>query len=237
MSVESEILRIQHNIANAYAAVSEKGGDVPLQPTSANLPAAINTIPGSGGGGVPKGTIVIWSGTANDIPSGWALCDGQDGRPDLRDKFVLGAGGKYNVGATGGAEEVTLTAEQMPAHTHTYNRGSMSGKQSFGQTGGLYDVRWGNDNLYYTSVSGSSQPHPNMPPTTLCVTLSRPRKTAAAALPWVKWTRRFRRRWGLTAPWKHIPTKKSVSALGSTGSRCIGKFTPGPQAHLAKLKI
>lgn len=45
MSVESEILRIQHNIANAYAAVSQKGGEVPLQPTSANLAAAIAAIP------------------------------------------------------------------------------------------------------------------------------------------------------------------------------------------------
>ena len=46
MSVESEILRIQHNIANAYAAVAEKGGQVPLQPTSANLAAAVASIPG-----------------------------------------------------------------------------------------------------------------------------------------------------------------------------------------------
>lgn len=45
MSVESEILRIQHNIANTYAAVSEKGGEVPLQPTSANLAAAVASIP------------------------------------------------------------------------------------------------------------------------------------------------------------------------------------------------
>lgn len=44
MSVESEILRIQHNIANTYAAVSEKGGEVPLQPTSANLAAAVASI-------------------------------------------------------------------------------------------------------------------------------------------------------------------------------------------------
>lgn len=47
MSVESEILRIQHNIANTYAAVSEKGGDVPLQPTSANLAAAVSSITSS----------------------------------------------------------------------------------------------------------------------------------------------------------------------------------------------
>lgn len=45
MSIESEILRIQHNIANTYAAVSNKGGEVPLQPTSENLPAAVESIP------------------------------------------------------------------------------------------------------------------------------------------------------------------------------------------------
>lgn len=48
MSVESEILRIQHNIANTYAAVAEKGGEVPLQPTSANLAAAVASIPSIG---------------------------------------------------------------------------------------------------------------------------------------------------------------------------------------------
>lgn len=48
MSVESEILRIQHNIANTYTAVAEKGGDVPLQPNSANLAAAVETIPSAG---------------------------------------------------------------------------------------------------------------------------------------------------------------------------------------------
>lgn len=45
MSIESEILRIQHNIANTYAAVSNKGGEVPLQPTSESLPAAVESIP------------------------------------------------------------------------------------------------------------------------------------------------------------------------------------------------
>ncbi len=49
----------------------------------------------------PVGTIVVWSGDMDNIPDGWALCDGQDGRPDLRDKFVLGAGGTYNPGAAG----------------------------------------------------------------------------------------------------------------------------------------
>ncbi len=50
---------------------------------------------------VPIGTIVIWSGAISNIPSNWALCDGQEGRPDLRNKFIVGAGDRYNVGANG----------------------------------------------------------------------------------------------------------------------------------------
>lgn len=47
-----------------------------------------------------KGIIVIWSGAIADIPAGWSLCDGFNGRPDLRDKFLIGAGGSYNPGDT-----------------------------------------------------------------------------------------------------------------------------------------
>lgn len=59
MSVESEILRIQRNIADTYAAVAEKGGEVPSQPTSANLAAAVESIPaGSGSSGTGKWEVV-----------------------------------------------------------------------------------------------------------------------------------------------------------------------------------
>ena len=55
------------------------------------------------GGGVPTGGIIIWSGAANAIPTGFVLCDGNNSTPDLRDRFVVGAGNTYNVAATGGA--------------------------------------------------------------------------------------------------------------------------------------
>lgn len=171
MSVESEILRIQHNIANAYAAVAGKGGEVPLQPTSENLAAAVASIPSAGsGGGAPIGSIVIWSGTTDNIPTGWALCDGQDGRPDLRDRFVLGAGTAHNVGETGGSEEVALTVSQMPSHNHkTYyaNVLTTSGTSqyvSFANTLGAQNLFTSD-----TGYTGNSLPHPNMPPYyTLC---------------------------------------------------------------------
>ena len=67
---------------------------------------------------LPAGVIAMWSGAASAVPTGWALCDGTSGMPDLRGRFIVGAGGSYAVGATGGAETVTLTTAQMPAHSH-----------------------------------------------------------------------------------------------------------------------
>ena len=67
---------------------------------------------------VPPGAIIMWSGSINDIPVGWALCDGRNGTPDLQDRFIVGAGGSYNVGNTGGANTVTLNINQIPSHHH-----------------------------------------------------------------------------------------------------------------------
>jgi microcystin-dependent protein len=70
-------------------------------------------------GGTPTGIIAIWSGSVATIPMGWLLCDGTNGTLDLRDKFIVGAGGTYAVGDTGGSNTFTLTNAQMPSHTHT----------------------------------------------------------------------------------------------------------------------
>lgn len=51
---------------------------------------------------VPSGGIIIWSGAIPNIPFGFVLCDGNNGSPDLRDKFVIGAGTTYTPGQTGG---------------------------------------------------------------------------------------------------------------------------------------
>jgi hypothetical protein len=48
----------------------------------------------AGGSAVPSGAIVMWSGTVASIPQGWLLCDGQNGTPDLRDRFIKGATGE-----------------------------------------------------------------------------------------------------------------------------------------------
>jgi microcystin-dependent protein len=86
----------------------------------------------------PTGAIMMWYGSLLSIPSGWALCDGASGTPDLRGRFVIGAGGAYALGATGGSATLagstssngahshtitvdshTLTAAEIPAHSHT----------------------------------------------------------------------------------------------------------------------
>lgn len=68
--------------------------------------------------GLAPGLIAMWSGSADRVPAGWKLCDGSDGRPDLRDKFVVGSGGAYVAGSTGGCSKVTLTIGNLPAHKH-----------------------------------------------------------------------------------------------------------------------
>jgi hypothetical protein len=63
---------------------------------------------------IPAGVILMWSGSIASIPSGWVLCDGANGTPNLRDRFIVGAGSTYGVGATGGSADATL-----PSHTHS----------------------------------------------------------------------------------------------------------------------
>ncbi len=78
-------------------------------------------------GGIPSGVITLWSGSSASIPSGWYLCNGANGTPNLMDRFVVGAGSSYPVGATGGSTSAsvsgttgatTLTTTQMPSHNH-----------------------------------------------------------------------------------------------------------------------
>ena len=84
----------------------------------------VNWVDAAAVGAVPTGVIVLWSGASNAIPSGWYLCNGANGTPDLRDRFVIGAGSGYGVGATGGSSTVLLGTANLPSHTH--QRGTLA---------------------------------------------------------------------------------------------------------------
>jgi hypothetical protein len=69
---------------------------------------------------IPKGTIILWSGSANAIPNGWTLCDGNNGTPNLKDRFVIGCGGSYKVNKLVGTKSVKLGLNHVPTHPIIY---------------------------------------------------------------------------------------------------------------------
>ena len=107
-----------------------------LQPIENALGAVTQKLSGieEGANRIPPGLIAMWSGSAANVPSGWALCDGSNGTPDLRDRFIVGAGGSYNVGSTGGSNTVTLNANQIPSHAHSASIGSAGSHAHTGTT-------------------------------------------------------------------------------------------------------
>ncbi len=81
---------------------------------------------------LPLGTIIMFHGEKSKIPKSWALCDGTNGTPDLRDRFVIGAGGDYEQGSFGGARSVKLTANNLPEHRHTLAAAGSTDSDSHG---------------------------------------------------------------------------------------------------------
>ena len=65
----------------------------------------------------PRGVVKMWYGEASAVPEGWAICDGTQGTPDLRDSFIIGAGGKYALDARGGAASATPDVSTGTAKT------------------------------------------------------------------------------------------------------------------------
>jgi len=86
---------------------------------SANLSGALPAIDGSAlTGTVPSGIISMWSGLVGAIPSGWSLCDGTGGTPNLVGKFIKGASSAGGTGGSATTDGHTLTEAEMPSHTH-----------------------------------------------------------------------------------------------------------------------
>ena len=104
----------------------------------------------------PVGSVIMWYGSAASVPTGWQICNGTNGTPDLRDRFVRGAGLTYTEGQTGGANsavptasaagghdhnavtgDYTLTEANIPAHNHdlyVWQTGGQGNAESFSQS-------------------------------------------------------------------------------------------------------
>lgn len=138
-----------------YKFVLTDSSDVVIQ-TYDNLYGIIGTA-ASPPTPLPTGTIVLWSGSIGSIPSGWALCNGSNGTPDLRNRFVVGAGSTYAVDATGGSADAivvshTHTATSVvtdPGHFHTTTPGNPTNAV------GANETLWSGDGSPGTNNSGS----------------------------------------------------------------------------------
>nr|MDJ0520217.1 hypothetical protein [Trichodesmium sp. MO_231.B1] len=117
---------------------------------------------------LPSGVILMWSGAANQIPQGWVLCDGQNNTPNLKDRFIVGAGNSYNPGNTGGYNQVTLTIEQMPSHNHANGNYKYLMRKNINWTTDGTDKNGANEpdvvNVGEIKSQGSNQAHENRPP-------------------------------------------------------------------------
>lgn len=104
---------------------------------------------------------MLWYGNANAVPAGWALCNGQNGTPDMRGRFALGVSDDYALGATGGEPTHTLTPPEMPDHYHSFPLGAYQGG---GYAIAHQETGRHTDSVDYTGHAGGNQPHNNMPP-------------------------------------------------------------------------
>ena len=113
------------------------------------------------------GMIILWSGAADAIPTGFVLCDGNNSTPNLSGRFVVGysaSDSDYDVNDTGGEVTVALTLNQIPSHTHSYVGHTYPGSgPEQNQSGGPEDRTSFNVNKT-TGSAGGGQPHENRPP-------------------------------------------------------------------------
>jgi hypothetical protein len=128
---------------------------------------------------LPTGMILLWSGSIGSIPAGFLLCDGNNSTPDLRNRFVIGAGSTYSVNQTGGSADAIVVSHTHtatvtdPGHTHTVvvgnqgtQNGSISGGGSQPAVGGATLTTASNTTgiTVANATSGTSGTGANLPP-------------------------------------------------------------------------
>lgn len=149
-----------------YLTLESLKAEIDAAATTANNALALALAISAGTQSFTAGMIMMWSGNPAAVPSGWGLCDGLDGRPNLKGRFIAGydAGDPdYNaIGDTGGAKTVTLSIAQMPSHTHGM---SSAGAHTHGLPGTADFAAWINNEADAGSGSSGNEvsgtPYPN----------------------------------------------------------------------------
>lgn len=166
----------------SYKFVIKTSADVTIQ-TLDNLYGILQTAPTTAPA-VPSGCIILWSGASGSIPSGYYLCDGSNGTPDLRNRFIVGAGDAYSVSQTGGSADAivvththTATSTSVvtdPGHLHAIQYAeSASGEGYHGESGstlsGTYNSQTATTGITVATTTtnanaGTSGTNANLPP-------------------------------------------------------------------------
>ena len=162
------------NVTGAFQLDGTAGGSgqVLLSAGGSNTPTWGNAF--------VAGMIMLWSGSSASIPSGWLLCDGTSSTPDLRNRFVVGAGSTYAVGATGGSADAVVVSHTHtatvtdPGHSHTPSPSTNFLRALGGSNGSNSGSNWRNDTLTIgsattgitvaNSTEGVSGTNANLPP-------------------------------------------------------------------------
>lgn len=115
-------------------------------------------------GSIPAGVILAYHNADGTIPAGWAICDGQNGTPDLRGRFILGASESRTAGSKGGSETHTLTVDELPAHTHTVSGVTITESTAGGSlfSGGEDEISPGDSSI--SGATGKGAAIDMMPP-------------------------------------------------------------------------
>lgn len=180
---ETEFSNLQTAVNSKVDTISGVFSGTPIAPTAI---AGTNTtqiattafVTTAANASFPSGGIIIWSGSSAAIPSGWLLCNGASGTPDLRNRFVVGATDTYAVGATGGSANAIVVAHSHtatstvtdPGHNHSSGVRNPGNTAADGAGAGKCDT--GTTSTATTGISvsttvnsaGSSGTNANLPP-------------------------------------------------------------------------
>lgn len=153
-----------------YKFVLKDSSDVTIQ-TYDNLYGIIGAAPPAATP-IPAGGILLWSGSIGSIPAGYVLCNGSNGTPDLRDRFIVGAGSTYAVNATGGSADAVVVSHTHsvtdPGHVHGGIPNVTIATAASGSGAGANSNNFTNSSSAVTGISiqssGVSGTNANLPP-------------------------------------------------------------------------